>query len=157
MIALCKLCQTMVVPIEVLPLKPAMLAKIPEEQLEIMKFSAGVTEHCRTFHPEFLQQVQQFAGNFIGHCTLSTVDPTGYGRHMFRAMADADNQQLRAYWEAMPNPPHPDRMNELQSMAHRSMEFAMLEDNRERDERDAARLAALGTLPPPRTIDLNLT
>lgn len=114
MIATCKFCLSVILPTGVIGLKPAVLAKIPPAELELLKFSAAVTEHIRDQHPEFLQTVQRLAGNFIGHCQLSTVDPVGDTANEFRARSAGDDMVLRAYWESMPNPPHPDVMAQLQ-------------------------------------------
>lgn len=130
MIATCKLCQHIILPTGVLNLKPAVIAKMPADQLELLKFSAAVTDHVRTAHPEFTQRVQQLAGNFLGHCAMSTVDPVGDNANEFRAMCEADNNQLRANWEAMPNPPHPDIMARLAEQAHAAVTAARELDTR---------------------------
>jgi len=144
MIAKCKFCHLIVTPVAVLPIRPAQLAKLPPEQLEIMRFSAGVTEHVRKYHPEFLLTVQQLAGSFIGHCTLSIVDPLGRNHRQFRAMCAADDNQLRAMWEAMPNPPHPDAVAAILSESR-----ALLETALELDAQDAGGGDAITTAHSP--------
>lgn len=144
MIATCKFCQHIVTPVAVLPLKPAQLAKMPPEQLEIMKFSTAVTDHVRQHHPEFIQLIQQLAGNFLGHCTLSTVSPVGNNHRQFAAICAADDAQLRAYWDAMPNPPHPDVLAQLAGEAQAQLAMA-----RAADEKEQGGAGGSVPVPPP--------
>ena len=82
----------------------------------------------RTAHPEFIAFIQQLAGNFIGHCTLSTVDPAGLNARQFRVMCESDSAQLRLYWEAMPNPPNPDDVALLADETRANMLLAAQQD-----------------------------
>jgi len=66
------------------PSKPAQLAKIPADKLEMMKFSAGITEHMHADHREYVGYTNGLMGSFVGHCMLAAVDIAGDNRRNIR-------------------------------------------------------------------------
>lgn len=155
MIATCKFCQLLIHPLAILPMKPAQLAKIPPEQLEVMKFSAGVTEHMRKEHKEYVEYVQALSGSFTGHCLLSAVDVAGDNHKLFEVFRAHDDAMVRAQWEAVPNPPHPDVVQQIQDEARAALALVNAqagEDGRGHIEPDNTYPL---TPPPPGKIKLN--
>lgn len=150
MIAQCRFCQAIIHPLLVLPIKPAQLAKIPPEQVEVMKFSGGITEHIRETHPEYIGYVQGLAGTFLGHCMVAAVEVAGDGAEVFRVLTAHDAAMCRESWEAVPNPPHPDTVAQLQGEAQAQLKMAM-------EAGAAAQAPAPAPIvpPPPGKITLN--
>lgn len=113
MIAQCKMCLELIVPASILDISPRDLARIPPEQIELMKFSAAVADHLRKTHSEYVQQTQQLTAAFIGQCSLSTVTVKGTDAAVFDAQLATDNAILRLVWDSLPNPPDPDKLQTL--------------------------------------------
>jgi hypothetical protein len=125
MIAHCKLCQELIEPASPLAFaKKVNLAKLEPHQQSMLLLSAGITAHVQQAHPEYMAMLNQLASTFIGNAVVMTVTVGGEQTDRFSIMTAADADRLRIYWDALPNPPNPELLAQLDANVQRALKLA---------------------------------